>query len=52
MLNDAEKNVQLSNIPVRNYFLVSQMKVSSISMKRIQSDSISGSEVDIELDIL
>jgi hypothetical protein len=34
------------------YFLESQMKVCSISIKKIQSDSISGSEVAIELDIL
>jgi hypothetical protein len=34
------------------YFLESQMKVCSISMKKIQSDSISGSEVAVELDIL
>jgi hypothetical protein len=34
------------------YFLESQMKVCSISMKKIQSDSISGSEVAIEVDIL
>jgi hypothetical protein len=34
------------------YFLESQMKVSSISMKEIQSDFISGSEVAVELDIL
>jgi hypothetical protein len=34
------------------YFSESQMKVCSISMKKIQSDSISGSEVAIELDIL
>jgi hypothetical protein len=34
------------------YFLESQMKVCSTSMKKIQSDSISSSEVAIELDIL
>jgi hypothetical protein len=34
------------------YFLESQMKVCSISMKKIQSDSISGSEVAPDLDIL
>jgi hypothetical protein len=28
------------------------MKVCSISMKQIQSDSISGSEVAVELDVL
>jgi hypothetical protein len=34
------------------YFLESQMKVCSISVNKIQSDSISGSEVAVELDIL
>jgi hypothetical protein len=34
------------------YFLESQMKVCSISMKKIQSGSISGSKVTTELDIL
>jgi hypothetical protein len=34
------------------YFWENQVKVCSISMKKIQSDSISGSEVAIELDIL
>jgi hypothetical protein len=34
------------------YFLESQMKVCCISMEKIQSDSISGSEVAVELDIL
>jgi hypothetical protein len=33
------------------YFLESQMKVCSISMKKVQSDSISGSEVAVEMDI-
>jgi hypothetical protein len=33
------------------YFLESQMKVCSISMKKILSDTISDSEVAIELDI-
>jgi DNA polymerase III delta subunit len=33
------------------YFLESQMKVHSISMRKIQSDSISGSEVAVELSI-
>jgi hypothetical protein len=32
------------------YFLESQMAVCSISMKKIQSDNISGSEVAVELD--
>jgi hypothetical protein len=36
----------------RIYFLESQMKVCPISMKKIQSDHISGSEVATELDIL
>jgi hypothetical protein len=30
------------------YFLENQMKVCSISMKKIQSDSISGSEVAVK----
>jgi hypothetical protein len=34
------------------YFLESQMKVCSIFMKKIQSDSISGCEVAVELHIL
>jgi hypothetical protein len=34
------------------YFLESQMKVCSISMKKIQSDGSSGSEVAEELNIL
>jgi hypothetical protein len=34
------------------YFLESQMKVWSSSMKKIKSDSISGSEEAIELGIL
>jgi hypothetical protein len=34
------------------YFLESQMKVYSISTKKIQSDSISGGEVVVEVDIL
>jgi hypothetical protein len=34
------------------YFLESQMKVCYISMKKIQSGNISGSEVATELDIL
>jgi hypothetical protein len=34
------------------YFLESQMKVSSTSMKKIQSDSISDSKVAVELNIL
>jgi hypothetical protein len=45
MLNDPVSLVWI-------YFSESQMKVCSISMKRIQSDSISGSEVAIQLDIL
>jgi hypothetical protein len=34
------------------FFLESQMKICSISMKKIQTDSISDSEVAVELDIL
>jgi hypothetical protein len=34
------------------YFSESKMKVFSISMKKIQSDSISGSKVAVEFDIL
>jgi hypothetical protein len=34
------------------YFLESQMKVCSISMKKTQRNSISGSEIATELDIL
>jgi hypothetical protein len=34
------------------YFLESQMNVCSISTKKIHSDSISGSDVAVELDIL
>jgi hypothetical protein len=37
--------------PVCIYFLESQMKVSSIFTKKVQSDSISDSEVAVELDI-
>jgi hypothetical protein len=34
------------------YFLESQIKVCSISMKKIQSGSILGSEIGVELGIL
>jgi hypothetical protein len=47
------RNVFNDPIPIGwIYFLESQMKVCSISMKKIQSDCISGGEVDVELDIL
>jgi hypothetical protein len=52
MPDDAKKNI---NDPVSLawiYFLGSQIKVCSISMKKRQSDSISGSEEAAELDIL
>jgi hypothetical protein len=45
MFNDPVSHVWI-------YFLESEMIVSSISMKKIQRDSILGSAVTIELDIL
>jgi hypothetical protein len=46
--------IKLFNDPISLvciYLLESQTKVCSISMKKIQSDSISGREVAVELDI-
>jgi hypothetical protein len=52
MPDDAEKKFNDPVSLVWIYLLESHMKVCSISVKKIQSDSISGSEVAVDLDVL